>query len=118
LGVPLDLNNLLIASIALGIAVDDTIHFLHHFQSVYRNTGDRELAIEGAKVSAGRAMVSTSILLGAGFSVYLFASTEAVQRFGVIIALTLLTALVIDLILCPAILRLAYPSEPMLKEGT
>jgi len=116
-GVPLDLNNLLIASIALGIAVDDTIHFLHHFQAVYRQTGELEPAIEGARVSAGRAMVSTSLLLGSGFIVYLFASTEAVQRFGVLIALTLVTALVVDLILCPAILRLAYPAQRVLDEG-
>lgn len=115
LGIPLDLNNLLIASIALGIAVDDTIHFLHHFQASYAHTGDREEALEAARVNAGRAMVSTSLLLGAGFIVYLFASTEAIQRFGVIIALTLLTALITDMILCPAILRLAYPASRVLK---
>lgn len=117
LGIPLDLNNLLIASIALGIAVDDTIHFLHHFQAQYRSTGDLERSIEWAKISAGRAMVSTSLLLGAGFIVYLFASTDAVRRFGMIIALTLLTALIVDLILCPALLRLAYPSRLVLKNG-
>ncbi len=114
-GVPLDLNNLLIASIALGIAVDDTIHFLHHFWSLYVPTGDREAALDGARVSAGRAMVSTSALLGAGFVVYLLASTEAVRRFGVVIALTLLAALVVDLVLCPAILRLAYPPRRVLR---
>ena len=56
-------------------------------------------------------MLSTTILLSVGFSVYLFASIEAVQRFGVIIALTVFVALVVDLIVCPAILRLAYPGR-------
>ena len=112
LGIPLDLNNLLIASIALGIAVDDTIHLLHHFQASYLVHGDRELALQDALTHAGRAMLSTSILLSVGFIVYLFASIEAVQRFGVIISLTVITALLVDLIVCPAILRLAYPSAP------
>lgn len=108
LGIPLDLNTLLIASIALGIAVDDTIHLLHHFQVSYQVHGDPEKAILEALNHAGRAMVSTSVLLSTGFAVYLFASTEAVQRFGLIISLTVLVALIVDLIICPAILRLAY----------
>ena len=108
LGIPLDLNNLLIASIALGIAVDDTIHLLHHFQASYAVYHDRELAISDALTHAGRAMLSTTLLLGVGFSVYLFASIEAVQRFGVIIAVTVIVALLVDLIICPAILRVAY----------
>lgn len=111
IGIPLDLNNLLIASIALGIAVDDTIHLLHHFQASYLAHRDRERAIADAVTHAGRAMLSTSILLSVGFSVYLFASTDAVQRFGVIIALTVLVALFVDLIICPAILRVAYPQS-------
>ena len=113
-GIPLDLNNLLIASIALGIAVDDTIHLLHHFQASYIIHHDRERAISDALTHAGRAMLSTTILLSVGFSVYLFASIEAVQRFGVIIALTVFVALIVDLIVCPAILRLAYPDRDLL----
>ena len=111
LGVPLDLNTLLVASIALGIAVDDTIHLLHHFQSHFSVTGDREGAIQSALTHAGRAMVSTSVLLCAGFSVNLTASTEPLRRFGAIISLTVLVALFVDLILCPALLRWLYPER-------
>jgi uncharacterized protein len=107
-GIPLDLNNLLIASIALGIAVDDTIHLLHHFQMSYHTSGDCEQAIQSSLLHAGRAMLSTTVLLFTGFIVYLAASTVAIQRFGVVIACTILMALVIDLLLCPAILRIAY----------
>lgn len=113
MGIPLDLNNLLIASIALGIAVDDTIHLLHHFQMSYHANGDCEQAIQSSLLHAGRAMLSTTVLLFTGFIVYLAASTVAIQRFGVVIACTILMALVIDLLLCPAILRIAYgkPNE-------
>ena len=111
LEIPLDLNNLLIASIALGIAVDDTIHLLHHFQISYQESGDCEQAIQSSLTHAGRAMLSTSILLFTGFIVYLAASTVAIQRFGVVIASTIMLAFVVDLILCPAILRIAYGSS-------
>jgi predicted RND superfamily exporter protein len=106
--IPLDLNNLLIASIALGIVVDDTIHFLHHFQMGYQLNNDCEQALENALKHAGRAMLSTTILLGAGFIVYLMASTTAIGRFGVIIASTIAVAFLADLIICPAVLRIAY----------
>ena len=108
--IPVDLNNLLIASIALGIAVDDTIHFLHHFQTGLRETSDCERAIAAAAHHAARAMVGTSLILGAGFLVYVAALNAAIARFGVLIGLTVLAALIVDLILLPAILRLAYGS--------
>ncbi|MEC8023462.1 MAG: MMPL family transporter [Myxococcota bacterium] len=106
--IPVDLNNLLIASIALGIAVDDTIHFLHHFKAGLIETGDCERAITTAAHHAARAMVGTSIILGAGFLVYVAALNAAIARFGVLIGLTVIAALVVDLILLPAILRITY----------
>ena len=106
--IPVDLNNLLIASIALGIAVDDTIHFLHHFKTGLMETNDCESAIGIAAHHAARAMVGTSLILGAGFLVYVAALNAAIARFGVLIGLTVLAALVVDLILLPAILRIAY----------
>ncbi len=109
-GIPLDLNNLLIASIALGIAVDDTIHFLHHFQVAYRESGDCEYALAQARHHAGRAMVATSLLLAVGFGVYMAAHNLAVVRFGLLTALTVITALLVDLTLLPAMLRKAYPA--------
>ena len=115
--IPLDLNNLLIASIALGIAVDDTIHLLHHFQSAYRRSGDVEKAINEAMDFAGRAMVNTSLLLAAGFVVYVAASNIAVQRFGLLTSGTVVIALLIDILLCPALLRTFYRSQPVSDVG-
>lgn len=106
--VPIDMSNLLIASIAIGIAVDDTIHFLHHFQARYLQSGDVEESIRYTFHHSGRAMFSTSVILAMGFCVYVSAQMENLARFGVLVALTVVMALVIDLIFAPALLRWAY----------
>lgn len=107
-GIPVDLNNLLIASIALGIAVDDTVHFLHHFKTALSKTGDCERAIQAAAHHAGKAMLSTSILLGAGFLVFSQALNVAIQRFGILTAMVVFLAFLIDLSILPAILRRCF----------
>jgi uncharacterized protein len=110
-GIPLDLNTLLIASIALGIAVDDTVHFLHHFQVAYRETERCEPAIRSATYHAGRAMVATSTLLTVGFLIYCLGSNAAIFRFGLLTALTVIAAVLTDLIVLPAFLRSLYPDK-------
>ena len=110
LGVPIDLNSLLVASIALGIAVDDTVHFLHHFkEAMIKTCGDVERSIGLAVSTAGRAMVMTSIILIGGFAVFGFASTEASARFGLLTAATIVCALIVDMTVLPAVLRWLYP---------
>lgn len=109
--LPIDLNSLLVASIALGIAVDDTVHFLHHFKLAYRSTGDVETGVQRAVSTAGRAMVMTSIILVTGFLVFLFASTNASMRFGLLTAITIVCALVVDMTVLPAALRFLYRSD-------
>ena len=107
-GIPVDMSNLLIASIAIGIAVDDTIHFLHQFQSNFRRTGNVEAAINHTFQHSGRAMVSTSVILTMGFCVYVSAEMANLTRFGLLVALTVVMALLIDLYFAPALLRMAY----------
>ena len=106
--IPLDLNALLIASIALGIAVDDTVHFLHHFKVAYQEHRSCEHAIHIATQHAGRAMVTTSAILTIGFLNYCLGSNAAIFRFGFLTALTVVSALLIDLIVLPAFLRIRY----------
>ena len=106
--IPIDMVNLLIASIAIGIAVDDTIHFLHHFRVHFDQYGNVEEAIANSFLHAGRAMVSTSAILGVGFFAFSFATIISIQRFGVLIALTTVVAMLVDLIFTPALLRAFY----------
>jgi predicted RND superfamily exporter protein len=108
LGIPIDINNLMIASVAMGIAVDDTIHFLHQFQAHYKAHGDTEAAIGHAFSTTGRAMTATTMIMITGFTVFAGATLINMQRFGLLMSITVLAALLIDLLLSPALLRLVY----------
>ena len=114
--IPIDMNNLLIASIAIGIAVDDTIHFLHHFRIHLDAHGNVEKAIAASMRHSGRAMASTTVILMVGFFAYMAASMENIVRFGLLVGLTALMALLIDLIIAPALLRLFYARPAQTEE--
>jgi predicted RND superfamily exporter protein len=107
-GVPVDMSNLLVASIAIGLAVDDTIHFLHGFKTHYRLHHDVEAAISDAFRHTGRALVGTTIVLCAGFGALMMSQLASTQRFAWLTGLTAAIALLADLILGPALLRTFY----------
>ncbi|MEZ4469367.1 MAG: MMPL family transporter [bacterium] len=107
-GIPIDMNTLLIASIAIGIAVDDTIHFLHHFRLYHDRSANVEDAIGFSMRHSGRAMVSTSLILLIGFSAYMGSQMVNIVRFGLLVGLTSAMALIVDLIVTPALLRFFY----------
>ena len=113
--IPIDMANLMIASIALGIAVDDTIHFLHHFRVNYDQSGNVEEAIAHSMAHCGRALVITSIILSLGFFVYLAATMYSMQRFGALIGLTVIFAVLLDLIVTPALLRTFFKNKKPIK---
>ncbi len=108
-GIPIDMNNLLIASISIGIAVDDTVHLLHHYRVNYQMTGNTETSIVRAMHHSGRAMTSTSLILMLGFFTFMAADMANIERFGFLIGLTAGMALLIDLFFTPALLRTFYP---------
>ena len=80
--IPIDMNNILIASISMGLAVDDTIHLLHQFRLNHQRTQNVEESIRIAMSHSGRAMVSTTMILMLGFFVYMGAEMQNIQRFG------------------------------------
>jgi len=105
--MPLDMFTLLIGSIAIGLAVDDTIHFMHNFKRYYLETGDATEAIEHTFLTTGKAMVITTIVLSLGFFAYLGANMISVQNFGVITGSVIVFALLSDLLLAPALMIVA-----------
>ncbi len=109
--IPVDLGNILVASIAIGLAVDDTIHFMHHFSGHYKRYGNVDAAIKYTLDHSGRAMVSTSIVLCMGFLVYLTASMKNLVIFGTLTSITIVFALLFDLIFSPALLRTFYKDK-------
>jgi len=102
--IPLDMFTLLIGSIAIGLAVDDTIHFMHNFRRYYLESGDAEKAIEQTFFTTGKAMVITTIVLSLGFYAYMFANMISVQNFGLLTGSVIVLALLADLLLAPALM--------------
>jgi predicted RND superfamily exporter protein len=102
--IPLDMFTLLIGSIAIGLAVDDTIHFLHNFRRYYLQSGDSAKAIEQTFFTTGKAMVITTIVLSLGFYAYMMANMVSVHNFGLLTGSVIILALLADLLLAPAIM--------------
>lgn len=108
LGIPLDMGTILIGSLVLGLVVDDTIHFLHHFRRAFSISGNTETAIRETLFSTGRALMITSAVLCAGFFTYTLSFLSSNVRFGLLSGCAVLFALVADFFLVPALLVLVY----------
>ncbi len=106
LDIPLDMFTILVASIAIGIAVDDTVHFMYHCKHNYQRCGDMPMAIFGALDTSGRAMLTTSAILIIGFSMFLWSDLNNLFNFGMLIGTTVLLALIADFLLAPALMML------------
>lgn len=103
-GIHLNINTLMIGSIALGLVVDDTIHFIYNYKKYYQTTGDSFEAVKNTFLSTGRAMLITSVILAAGFFTLLSATLKSFINFGFFAGLIIIVALLADFILCPALL--------------
>jgi predicted RND superfamily exporter protein len=106
-GIPLDMATMLIGSIVLGLVVDDTIHFLHHFRKAYDETLDLQAAVRETLHTTGRALVITSLVLSGGFFIYTVSFLNSNVRFGWLTGCAVLLALAADVLLVPALLTLA-----------
>lgn len=103
-GLPLDIGSIMTASVALGIAVDDTLHFLSSFQRELAQCGDRTEAVCRAYRRCAAAMVQTTVICGLGLLVYGLSTFVPTRRFAWMVVALLMTALAGDLILLPALL--------------
>ncbi|MEE8483177.1 MAG: MMPL family transporter [Nitrospinota bacterium] len=110
-GIPMDMFTMLIGSIAIGLAVDDTVHFMHNFRRYHHHTGDVREATRRTLLTAGRAMLTTTIVLSLGFFVFMFASMNNIFNFGLITGFTIITALLADFFLAPALMTIFEPKE-------
>lgn len=110
--IPLDLSTILIGSLVLGLVVDDTIHFLHHFRRAFEECDNVEEAVRATLFSTGRAMAITSCILAGGFFIYTAAYLESNVRFGLLSGCAVVFALAADFFMVPALLRLVYGRRP------
>ena len=103
-GINLNLGTSLIAAIALGIAVDSTIHYMARLNLELRGETDQTAAIVRTMASVGVPIVYAMLALFLGFLVFSMSSFVPIQNFGILAGITMVTALVANLVLLPALL--------------
>ena len=101
---PLEVVSVCCFTVCLGIAVDDTIHFLSRYLEEFKNGGSQSEVIERSFKEVGTGMMMTTIVLVAGFSSVLTSDTRDHRVFGALGAITLVSALLCDMFLLPALL--------------
>ena len=105
-GYDLNVGNAIVFAISLGVAVDDTIHFFVRFKEEIAKDGDVRAAVRRTMDGAGRAIVLTSLLVISGLGVLMFSDFVPTRRFAELTCVTMLGALVGDLLLLPSSLLL------------
>lgn len=115
LDIPLDMMTITIASITIGIAVDDTIHYIHRFQAEFAAVPKYLDGVLRCHESIGRAMYYTSITITVGFSILTLSNFIPTINFGLLTGLAMILALLGDLILLPLLIVLFKPLGPELK---
>jgi len=108
MGAVVDVGAMMTASIGLGIAVDDTLHFLTWYRRASRDGASRQEAIRTAYGRCAAAMLHTTLIAGLALFVFFFSSFQPVSQFGLLLFMLLLAALVGDLLLLPALLATKF----------
>lgn len=108
-GIPLDMMTITIAAISIGIAVDNTIHYIHRFKMEYARLGDYTQAMYSCHDTIAKAMYYTSITIIAGFSVLVLSNFMPSIYFGLFTSLAMLIALLSNLTLLPVLLLIVKP---------
>ncbi len=107
LKIPVDMATILVGTVAIGLVVDDTIHFMHNYRRFFEQSGSAEQAVRETLHTTGRAMVITSIVLSSGFFINMLSNMTSTYNFGLLTGAAVLFALFSDLFLAPALLVLA-----------
>ncbi len=111
LGIRLNISTAIIFTIAFGIAVDDTIHFMSKFKLQLSKGYAVAPAIKTTFLTTGKAIIVTSIILVAGFCTLMLSSFNGMRYTGFLISLTLIFAVLSDLLLIPLLIIYLYPKN-------
>jgi predicted RND superfamily exporter protein len=109
LGLPLDMMTITIATISVGIAVDDTIHYIHRFRDEIKTDGDYIRTMHRCHGTIGYAMFYTSVTVVIGFSILVLSNFIPSILFGLLTGLAMVIAIVAALTLLPALIVLIKP---------
>jgi len=113
--MPLDMFTMLIGAIAIGLAVDDTVHFMHNFRRYELLYNDVDKAVKLTLLTTGRAMVVTTIVLAFGFFVFMGASMSNIFNFGLLTGIAIIVAVLADFFLVPAIMKVMVTNRRDIK---
>ena len=111
MGVDLKISTAIIFTIAFGIAVDDTIHFLGKFKIELLKGRSKLYALKRAYITTGKAMIITTLVLCSGFLLLLFSNFTGTAYLGGLLSITLFAALILDLTILPVLILLFFPEQ-------
>jgi len=106
--IPMSLFTMLVGNVAIGLAVDDTVHFMYNFRKYFEESGDPNFAVMETLHTTGRAMLVTSCVLSIGFFIFMFASMNNLFHFGLLTGLTIIMALLADYFIAPALMVVVH----------
>ena len=109
IGAPLDMMTITIAAITIGIAVDNSIHYIYRFKEEYTNCQNYNETLHICHSTIAKAILNTSITIIFGFSILIFSNFIPTIYFGVLTALAMAIALLASLTVLPALLLLTKP---------
>jgi predicted RND superfamily exporter protein len=109
LGIALDIMTITIAAISIGIAVDNTIHYIHRFIDEFSKDGDYIGSVQRSGRSIGSAMYYTSLTIMIGFSILTLSNLLPTIYFGLLTMVVMISALLADIILLPRLFLLFRP---------
>ena len=109
LEIPLDMMTITIAAITIGIAVDNSIHYIYRFKEEFRNLRDYDKTISLCHNTVGRAILNTSITIIFGFSILILSKFIPTIYFGIFTGLAMLFAMVSVLTLLPSLILMIKP---------
>ena len=109
LGIPLDMMTITIAAITIGIAVDNSIHYIYRFKEEYKIINNYKLTLKKCHSTVGVAILNTSITIVFGFSILVLSNFIPTIYFGIFTGIAMLLAMISVLTLLPALLLVFKP---------
>ena len=109
LGIPLDMMTITIAAITIGIAVDNSIHYIYRFKEEFNNSNDYIKTLNLCHSTVGRAILNTSITIVFGFSILILSKFIPTIYFGIFTGLAMLLAMISVLTLLPSLILMIKP---------
>lgn len=106
-GILLDIGTATVATVLIGISVDDTVYFLLHYRNARRSGADVSDAVRFSFEFSGNAAMFSTLILAAGFSLLGFSNFQSLAYLGILSALAVVLAVVSELLLLPAVLVVA-----------